>query len=82
MRRLRFLLVIGVVSISVFVATNPVFAAAGGNGNCNGNNCDPGKPVLPEAPIAVMLPIIGFAVIGLVLFVIYRRQRPLDTVAE
>lgn len=78
MRRARFFITLAILSIGLFVATNPVFAAAGGNGNGG-----PGEPVLPEAPLAILLPIVGLAVVGLALFVIYRRRQPtLDTAAE
>lgn len=92
MRQVRFFFVMAMLSIGMLVATNPVFAAAGGNGNgnggCgngngNGNTCNPGNPVLPEAPFAVILPIVGLVIVGLVLFAVYRRrQHTLDTVAE
>lgn len=86
MRRVRFFITMAILAISLFVATNPVFAAAGGNGNGNnGNgkgNGGPGNPVLPEAPFAVLLPLIGFLVVGLVLFVSYRRRRPHGTAAR
>ncbi len=84
MRRARFFITLAILSIGLFVATNPVFAAAGGNGNGNGKgNGGPGEPVLPEAPLAILLPIVGLAVVGLALFVIYRRRQPtLDTAAE
>ncbi|MBA3834236.1 MAG: hypothetical protein H0X34_20550, partial [Chthoniobacterales bacterium] len=64
MQRIRFGLTMAILAVGLFIATNPVFAAAGGNGNgnggagnCNGNGnkCDPGAPVLPEAPVAIML---------------------------
>lgn len=90
MRRLRFLLTMANLAVGLFVATNPVFAAAGGNGNgnggagnCNGNgNKCPGAPVLPEAPVAVILPLVGLMVAGLILFVVYRRQTTRTSAAE
>lgn len=91
MRRARFFITIAILSLSLFVATSPVFASNGngngngGAGNCdgNGNKCSPGNPVLPEAPLAILLPIVGLAVVGLVLFVVYRRrQHALDMAAE
>lgn len=85
MRRIRFLLTVAILAIGFFVATSPVFAAAGGNGkgnNGNGNGSGgPGAPALPEAPIALLLPLVGFAVVVLAFSVIHRRQRAL-AVAE
>jgi len=79
MQRVRLFITMAILSISLFVATNPVSADKGGNGqgnNGNGNgNGGPGNPVLPEAPFAVLLPLVGLLVIALVLFVVYRRQR-------
>lgn len=86
MRRVRFLITLAILAISLFVATNPVFAAAGGNGNGNNGNGNgnggPGNPVLPEAPFAVLLPLVGLVVVGLVLFVRYHRRRPRGTAAR
>ena len=70
-----------ILSVSLFVATNPVFAAAGGNGNGNGNG-KPGDPALPEAPLAILLPIVGIVVIGLTLYVISRRRSRMTLDAE
>jgi hypothetical protein len=67
-----------IFSVSLFIATNPVFAAAGGNGNGNNGNGNgnggPGNPALPEAPLAILLPLVGIVVIGLALFFISRRR--------
>ncbi len=86
MQRVRFLVIMAILTISLFVATNPILAAAGGNGqgnNGNGKgNGGPGNPVLPEAPFAVFLPLVGLMVVGLVLFIGYRRRRSRGTVAR
>jgi uncharacterized membrane protein YhaH (DUF805 family) len=81
MQRVRFILTMAILSVSLFVATNPVFAAAGGNGNGNGNG-KPGDPALPEAPLAIFLPIVGIVVIGLTLSVISRRRSRMTLDAE
>ncbi len=79
MQRVRFILTMAILSVSLFVATNPVFAAAGGNGNGNGK---PGDPALPEAPLAIFLPIVGIVVIGLTLSFISRRRSRMTLDAE
>ncbi|MCA1668249.1 MAG: hypothetical protein LC793_12815 [Thermomicrobia bacterium] len=81
MRRGRLHLVLAILAIGLFVATNPVLANSnGGNGGNGGGN--PGNPVLPEAPIAILLPLVGLAVVGLALFLVYRRQRARAAVTE
>ena len=89
MRRVRFFLTTVILSVSLFIATNPVFAAnnnnGGGNGNGNGNgngHGHPGPPVLPESPLAILLPLVGIAVIGLTLFIISRRRNHMAMDAE
>ncbi len=91
MHRVRLVLTLAILSIGLFVATNPVFAAAGGNGNggqgnCNGNgnkDCGPGNPVLPEAPVAVWLLGAGLAVaVAACLIVTLRRRNVRTPVAE
>ncbi len=86
MQRVRFLVIMAILTISLFVATNPILAAAGGNGNGNsGNghgNGGPGNPVLPEAPFAVLLPLAGLLVVGLVFFISHRRRRSRGTAAR
>ncbi len=74
MRRVRFFISMAILSLSVFVATSPVFAATTTQPVPPGK-IDPGKPVLPEAPLAILLPIIGIVVIGLAFFFIQRRNR-------
>ncbi len=69
MQRVRFLVIMAILTISLFVATNPILAATGGNGNGG-----PGNPVLPEAPFAVFLPLAGLLVVGLVFFISHRRR--------
>ena len=74
MQRTRSIITFALLALSLFVATTPVFAA---------DTKGPGNPVLPEAPLAILLPLVGLAVIGLVLFIVYRRrQRTPDTTAE
>jgi hypothetical protein len=79
MRRVQLVLILAVLSIGLFVATSPVFAAAGGNGNGNnGNgkgNGGPGGPILPEAPGAIMLLGAGLAVAVIACLVVYLRRR-------
>ena len=82
MRRIRFLITMAILATGLFIATNPVFAAAGGNGNGNNGNGGPGNPVLPEAPLAILLPLVGLLIVGLMLFVSYRRRRPRGTAAR
>jgi len=77
MQRVRFLVIMAILTISLFVATNPILAAAGGNGNGG-----PGNPVLPEAPFAVLLPLAGLLVVGLVFFISHRRRRSRGTAAR
>jgi hypothetical protein len=72
MRRVQLVLILAVLSIGLFVATSPVFAAAGGNGKGNGG---PGGPVLPEAPVAIMLLGAGLAVAVIACLVVYLRRR-------
>ncbi len=57
MQRVRLFITMAILSIRLFVATNSVSAAAGGNGQGNNGNGNggPGNPVLPEAPFAVLL---------------------------
>lgn len=82
MRRARFLLTMAVLSVGLFVMANPVFAATGSNGSTV-VKVDPGKPVLPEAPLAIILPLVGLVVVGLVCFAMYRRrQHTPDTTAQ
>jgi hypothetical protein len=79
MGRIRLVCTLAILAIGLFVATNPVFAAAGGNGNGNnGNgkgNGGPGDPVLPEAPVAIMLLGAGLAVAVVACLVVYLRRR-------
>jgi hypothetical protein len=76
MQRMRFALTMAVLAVGLFVATSPVFAAAGGNGNGNGKgNGGPGGPVLPEAPMAIMLLGAGLAVAVIACLVVYLRRR-------
>jgi hypothetical protein len=79
MQRMRFALTMAVLAVGLFVATSPVFAAAGGNGNGNnGNgkgNGGPGDPVLPEAPVAIMLLGAGLVVAVIACLVVYLRRR-------
>ncbi|MGI8856809.1 MAG: hypothetical protein ACR2JW_13750 [Thermomicrobiales bacterium] len=84
MQRVRLVVTLAVLSIGLFVATNPVFAAAGGNGNgnggCgngngNGNKCDPGAPVLPEAPMAIWLLGAGVVVAIVACLIVSLRRR-------
>jgi hypothetical protein len=86
MRRLQVVITLAVLSLSLFIATNPVLAAAGGNGegnNGNGKgNGGPGEGALPEAPIAVLLPIVGLVIVGVVLATIFMRRRNMQTVTE
>lgn len=87
MRRVRWYVTMAILAIGLFVATNPVFAAASekakrGKGGGDGGNGGPGNPVLPEAPIAVLLPLVGIIVIGLTLFFIYRHRRHTVMVTE
>jgi hypothetical protein len=87
MRRVRLVLTPAILAIGLFVATNPVFAAAGGNGNGNnGNgkgNGGPGDAVLPEAPVAIMLLGAGLAVALVACLVVCLRRRTVHTpVAE
>ncbi len=74
MQRVRFMLTMTVLSVGFFLATSPVFAAAATKPG-SGDTTDPGKPVLPEAPLALLLPVIGIVVIGLAFFFIQRRNR-------
>jgi hypothetical protein len=77
MRRARFLLTMAVLSVGLFVMANPVFAATSSNGSTV-VKVGPGKPVLPEAPLAIILPLVG-----LVCFAMYRRrQHTPDTTAQ
>lgn len=91
MRHLRLMITLTLFSIALFVATNPVFAAAGGNGNGNNGNGngnggskggDAGSGALPEAPMAVLLPLVGLAVVGIVLMIVYTRRRDRQMVTE
>jgi hypothetical protein len=79
MQRVRLPLTLAVLAIGLFVATNPVFAAAGGNGNGNNGsgkgNGGPGDAVLPEAPVAIMLLGAGLAVAVIACLVVYLRRR-------
>ncbi len=75
MQRVRFGLTLAIFAVCLFVATNPVFAATEAKPPTTGGATDPGKPVLPEAPLAILLPIIGIVVIGLAFFFIQRRNR-------
>jgi hypothetical protein len=87
MGRVRLVCTLAILAIGLFVATNPVFAAAGGNGNGNnGNgkgNGGPGNPVLPEAPVAVWLLGAGLAVAVVACLIVSLRRRNVHTpVAE
>ncbi|MCA1670339.1 MAG: hypothetical protein LC793_23745 [Thermomicrobia bacterium] len=76
MQRVRLFVIMAMLTITLFIATNPVFAAGNGNNNNNGNgNKGPGNPVLPEAPYAVLLPLAGLLVIVLALFIVARRRQ-------
>ncbi len=78
MGRVRVLVLFAICSLAVFVTTSPVFADKGGNGNGNNGNGNgnggPGSPSLPEVPFALLLPIIGLAVVGIVCAVMYARR--------
>jgi hypothetical protein len=86
MQRVRLALTMAVLAIGLFVATNPVFAAAGGNGNGNnGNGKGDGGPrgaVLPEAPAAIMLLGAGLAVALVACLIVYLRRNRRTPVAE
>ncbi|MDQ6604189.1 MAG: hypothetical protein M3176_08755 [Chloroflexota bacterium] len=86
MGRIRLVCSLALLAICLFVATNPVFAAAGGNGNGNnGNgkgNGGPGNPVLPEAPVAIMLLGAGLVVVVIACLVVTLRRNGRTPVAE
>jgi hypothetical protein len=79
MQRIRLALTLAVLAVGLFIATNPVFAAAGGNGNGNNGNGKgdggPGGAVLPEAPVATMLLGAGLAVALVACLIVYLRRR-------
>lgn len=64
------------------MVVRPVFAATSSNGSTV-VKVGPGKPVLPEAPLAIILPLVGLVVVGLVCFAMYhRRQHTPETTAQ
>lgn len=80
MRRPRFVLTMAMLAVGLLVATNPVFAAGGATTT---GAKSPGSPALPEAPVSILLPLVGFAVVGLVFCVMSRRaRRALDAPSE